>query len=225
MGRRPVDRRGKGSVEVFYVLPQVVVDSSDRKSQDWTSRLIMRKVIAAMNMTLDGFCDHTVMIADDEIHRHYNDLLRRGGTLVYGRVTYQLMESYWPAVIRNPTGNRPTDEFAVLIDNIPKLVFSRTLKSVAWRNARLAKGVIEEEIAALKQQGGKDILVGSPSLIVALMKLNLIDQYQFSVQPIVAGSGLALFKDIGDRRTLRLIKTKAFARSGAVTLYFEPVVE
>lgn len=178
-----------------------------------------------MNMTLDGFCDHTVMVADDEIHQHYNELLRSGGTLIYGRVTYQLMESYWPTIVGNPTGNKPTDEFAVLIDEIPKLVFSRTLKRVAWKNARLAEGGIKEEIAALKQQGGKDILVGSPSLIVALMKLNLIDEYQFSVQPIVAGSGLALFKGISDRRTLRLIKTKTFSGSGAVALYYEPTRE
>jgi dihydrofolate reductase len=182
----------------------------------------MRKVIAAMNMTLDGFCDHTVMIADDEIHQHYNELLRSGGTLIYGRVTYRLMESYWPTIVGNPTGNQPTDEFAMLINDIPKLVFSRTLKEVTWRNSILARRSVGEEVLALKQQTGRDILVGSPSLIVALMKLNLIDEYQFSIQPIVAGGGLALFKDIGDRRTLRLVKTKTFSGSGAVALYYEP---
>src|SRR5882672_8144348 len=88
----------------------------------------MRKLIAAMNMTLDGFCDHTAMIADDEIHQHYNELLSNAGTLIYGRITYQLMESYWPSVVKNPIGNKPTGEFAVLIDNISKIVFSRTLK-------------------------------------------------------------------------------------------------
>src|SRR6187431_590121 len=106
----------------------------------------MRKVIAAMNMTLDGFCDHTAMIADDEIHQHYNDLLRSADTLIYGRITYQLMESYWPTVVKDPTGNKPIDEFAVLIDNIPKIVYSRTLKKVSWKNTILKKEVIKEEI-------------------------------------------------------------------------------
>ena len=94
----------------------------------------MRKLIAAMNMTLDGFCDHTAMIADDDLHRHYDEILSNADTLLYGRITYQLMESYWPAVVKNPTGNKPIDEFAVLIDNISKIVFSRTLKNVAWKN-------------------------------------------------------------------------------------------
>ncbi|HET6722849.1 MAG TPA: dihydrofolate reductase family protein, partial [Chitinophagaceae bacterium] len=101
----------------------------------------MRKLIAAMNMTLDGFCDHTAMIADDEIHEHYNDLLRNAGTLIYGRITYQLMESYWPTVVKNPTGNQPTDDFAVLIDDVPKIVYSRTLKNVVWKNTTLKKDI------------------------------------------------------------------------------------
>ncbi len=185
----------------------------------------MRKLIAAINMTLDGFCDHTAMIADDEIHQHYNELLSNAGTLIYGRITYQLMESYWPSVVKNPTGNKPMDEFAVLIDNISKIVFSRTLKNVDWKNTELKKEVIKEEILALKQSrngGSKDILVGSPSLIVALTQLDLIDEYQIGVQPIVLGSGLALFKNINDKVNLKLLKTKIFS-CGAITLYYEPI--
>ena len=174
-----------------------------------------------MNMTLDGFCDHTSMTADDEIHQHYNELLSNTDTLIYGRITYQLMESYWPSVVKSPTGNKPTDEFAVLIDNISKIVFSRTLKNVDWKNTTLKKEVIKEEILELKQQAGKNILVGSPSLIVALMKLNLIDEYQLSVHPIIAGNGLPLFKNISDRIILKLLKTKTFG-CGAVTFYYEP---
>ena len=181
----------------------------------------MRKLIAAINMTLDGFCDHTAMIADDELHQHYNELLRNAGTLIYGRITYQLMESYWPSVVKNPTGNKPTDEFAVLIDNIPKLVFSRTLKTVVWKNARLATRGIKDEILELKQQDGKDIFVGSPGLIVASMQLDLIDEYQLCVHPVIAGKGLPLFKNINERKTLKLIKTKTL-RSGQITLYYQP---
>ena len=180
----------------------------------------MRKVIAAMNMTLDGFCDHTAMIADEEIHEHYNDLLRNAGTLIYGRITYQLMESYWPTVVKNPTGNKPMDDFAVLIDDLPKIVYSRTLKNVVWKNSTLKKEIIKEEIIALKYQTGKNIVVGSPSLIVTLSQLNLIDEYQLGVQPTILGSGLTLFKNITDRIDLKLLKTKTFG-CGAVMLYYE----
>ena len=182
----------------------------------------MRKLIAAINMTLDGFCDHTATIADDELHQHYNELLSDADTLLYGRITYQLMESYWPAVVKNPTGNKPIDEFAVLIDNIYKIVFSNTLKNVGWKNVKLAKGGIKEEVLELKQQTGKSILAGSPSLIVTLMQLDLIDEYQLCVQPIILGNGLRLFKNINERINLKLIKTKIFG-SGSITLYYEPV--
>lgn len=181
----------------------------------------MRKVIAAMNMTLDGFCDHTAMTADDELHQHYNELLSNADTLIYGRTTYQLMESYWPTVVKNPTGNKPTDEFAVLIDNISKIVFSHTLKNVEWKNSKVAKKDIKEEVLELKQQPGKDILVGSPSLIVATMNLNLVDECQFLVQPTIVGKGLRLFKNINDRIDLKLVSTKTFS-SGSITLYYEP---
>ena len=180
----------------------------------------MRKLIAGMNMTLDGFCDHTAMIADDEIHEHYSDMLRNAGTLIYGRITYQLMESYWPTVVKNPTGNKPTDDFAVLIDDIPKIVYSRTLKNVVWKNSILKKEINKEEILELKQQTGKNIFVGSPGLIVALAKLDLIDEFQLGVQPTVLGSGLTLFKNIKDRIDLKLLKTKTFG-CGAVFLFYE----
>jgi dihydrofolate reductase len=181
----------------------------------------MRKLIAAINMTLDGFCDHTAMIADDEIHQHYNELLSNADTLLYGRITYQLMERYWPTVVINPTGHKPIDEFAVLMDNISKIVFSHTLKNVDWKTAKLAKGGIKEEVLELKQQAGKNILAGSPSLIVTLTQLDLIDEYQLCVQPIILGNGLRLFKNINDRINLKLIKTKILG-SGSITLYYEP---
>ena len=181
----------------------------------------MKKLIAAINMTLDGFCDHTAGIADEEIHQHYNDLLRSADTLIYGRKTYQLMESHWPAIVKKPTGIKETDEFAILIDNISKIVFSRTLQDVTWKNTKLKKEIIKDEIRELKKQPGKNIIVGSPSLIVALMQLNLIDEYQLNVQPIVLGNGLPLFKNIKDTINLRLIKTKIF-KCGSIALYYEP---
>lgn len=192
----------------------------------------MRKLIAAINMTLDGFCDHTAMIADEELHQYYTALLNNAGAIIYGRITYQLMESFWPTIVKNPTGNKPMDEFAVAIQNIPKIVFSRTLKNVdpiavRWENTTLAKRGVKEEVSELKQSrngGSKDILVGSPSLIVALMKLNLIDEYQLCVHPVIAGNGLPLFKNINDRAVLKLVKTKTFG-SGAILLYYQPTKE
>ena len=192
----------------------------------------MRKLTAAINMTLDGFCDHTAMIADDELHQHYNELLTDAGTLLYGRITYQLMESYWPTVVKNPTGNKPIDEFAVLIGNIPKIVFSRTLKhvdstSIGWENAKLATKDLKEEVLELKQSGddgSKAILAGSPGLIAALTNLNLIDEYQLCVQPTILGKGLPLFRNINERVNLKLVKTKLFA-SGSIVLYYQRIQE
>src|SRR6478609_3094068 len=109
----------------------------------------MRKIIAAINMTLDGICDHTAMIADEELHQHYADLLSNADTVLYGRITYQLMQ-YWQTVVKNPTGYKAIDEFAVIIDKIPKIVFSHTLKNVEWESAKLASRNIEEEVFELK---------------------------------------------------------------------------
>ena len=184
----------------------------------------MRKLIAGINMTLDGFCDHTSVNADDEIHQHYTDLLKNAGTMIWGRITYQLMESYWPLVAKKPTGNKQTDDFAVAAQNIQKIVFSHTLKSVEWENATLATRSVKEEVVALKQQEGKDILVGSPSLILAALKLNLIDELQLCVHPIIIGSGLPLFKSITDKVALKLLKTKTFG-SGAVAFYYQPITD
>ena len=184
----------------------------------------MRKIIAAINMTLDGFCDHTAMIADEELHQHYTELLSNSGTLLYGRKTFQLMESYWPSVVKNPTGNKAMDAFAIIIDKIPKIVFSHTLKTIEWKSAKLATRNLEEEILELKQSrndGNKDVLVGSPGLIITSMNLNLIDELQLCVHPVIVGKGIPLFKNINDRTILKLIKTKTF-NSGQITLYYEP---
>ena len=183
----------------------------------------MRKLIAAINMTLDGFCDHTAGIPDEEIHQHYTELLNDGDAILYGRITYQLME-YWQPLVKNPSGEKTMDDFAMAIDKIPKIVFSHTLKNVEWESAKLTNRAIEEEVLELRQQPGRDILVGSRSLIIQLMKLNLIDEYQLCVHPVVVGSGLPLFENINDRTILKLIKTKTFS-GGAVTLYYEPTNE
>jgi dihydrofolate reductase len=183
----------------------------------------MRRLIAAINMTLDGFCDHTAIIPDEEIHQHYADLLSNADTILYGRITYQLME-YWRTLAKNPSGEKSMDDFALVMDSIPKIVFSHTLRNVEWHSAKLANQPIEKVVSELKQQSGNSVLVGSRSVIIQLMKLNLIDELQLCVHPVIAGNGLRLFEKMHERTTLKLSTTKTFG-GGAVIFYYEPTNE
>ncbi len=182
----------------------------------------MKKLIAAINMTLDGFCDHTAGIPDEEIHQHYAELLDKSALVFYGRITYQLMQ-FWQTLLKNPSGEKSMDDFAIAIDKIPKIVFSHTLKDTEWDTAQLSDKSLEEKVLELKQSHeGGDILVGCRSLIIQLMNLNLIDEFQLCIYPVIVGSGLPLFENIQDRTLLKLVKTKIFS-SGAVLHYYEPV--
>jgi dihydrofolate reductase len=180
----------------------------------------MRKVVAAINMTLDGICDHTVGIPDEDLHNHYAELLDNAGILLYGRKTYQLMQ-YWQTLLKNPSGQKSMDDFALAIDKIPKIVFSQNMKNTEWNSAKLATKEIEKEVLELIQQSGKDILVGSRSLIIQLINLDLIDEFQICIYPMIEGKGLQLFDNIKDRTIFKLLKTKIFG-SGAIVLYYEP---
>lgn len=182
----------------------------------------MRKLIAVMNMTIDGFCDHTAGIPDEEIHNHYADLLSSGDAVLYGRITYQLMQ-YWQDLVKNPSGEKSMDDFAAAMDKIPKIVFSRTLQNLDWESAKLATRSLQEEVSELKQQPGRDIFVGSPSLIVTSMNLNLVDELQLCIHPVIAREGLPLFKDINDKHVLTLQYSKTFG-CGAVILYYKPAL-
>jgi len=181
----------------------------------------MRKLIASINMTLDGYCNHEVGIVDEELHQLVNELFKEVDILLFGRVTYQLMESSWPQIVANPTGMKAFDEFAVLIDTLPKIVFSRTLKLVKWKNTTLSHSDMQEVVLKLKQQEGKSMLVGGPSVIVSLLQNGLIDEFRLWVHPIVLGKGLPLFKNITERINLKLLKTKTLG-SGVIVLYYEP---
>ena len=182
----------------------------------------MRKVIAAINMTLDGVFDHTAGIPDTEIHHHYTNLLNEGDVILYGRTTYQLME-FWRTILEKPSEEPSMNDFAKAIDNIPKIVFSHTLNTVDWESATLAKRALKDEVLELKQQPGKNIFIGSRSLIIQLTKLHLIDEYQLCIYPVIAGKGVPLFEDINDRILLKLIKSKNFS-GGATILYYQPKI-
>jgi dihydrofolate reductase len=181
----------------------------------------MRKVVAAINQTIDGFCDHTAGIADEELHRHYAELINEGGMILYGRKTFQLMK-FWQELIVNPSENKTMNDFAVAIDKIPKIVFSHTLKDTEWDSAKLADKPLETVAGELKQQDGSDLLIGSRSLIIQLANLNLIDEYQLCIHPVVIGKGLPLFDKINDRTVFKLLKTKTF-ESGTIILYYSRI--
>lgn len=174
-------------------------------------------------MTVDGFCDHTAVNPDEQIHNHYTELLNNAGTILYGRITYQLME-FWKPFVEKPSGIKSMDDFAISIDKIQKIVFSNTLKSVNWKTATLSKQTLKETVFSLRHQSGKDIFVGSPSLIVQLTNLNLINEYQLCVHPVITGSGLPLFKNTTNKTALKLVKTKTF-NSGAIILYYKPIIK
>ncbi|MFZ1424529.1 MAG: dihydrofolate reductase family protein [Saprospiraceae bacterium] len=180
----------------------------------------MRKVIAATNITIDGVYDHTEGLSDVEIHEHYADLLDSADIILYGRRTYQLMQ-YWQTLLKNPSGEKTADDFAASIDRVTKIIFSNTLKNTDWNSAKLATKPLEELVRELKQQSGKDIFIGSRSLIMQLMNLNLIDEYQLCIQPVVAGKGSQLFDNVKERTILKRTKTKTFT-NGAIILYYEP---
>ncbi|HEY0895162.1 MAG TPA: dihydrofolate reductase family protein [Sphingobacteriaceae bacterium] len=180
----------------------------------------MRKIIAAINTTLDGFCDHTLVSPDEEVHRHYQKLLESAGVILYGRITYELMK-FWQPLAQNPSGEKVMDDFAAVIDRIPKIVFSNTLKDTGWESAELSGKPLRESVEELRAQPGKDVCIGCRSLMVQLTNLRLIDEYQICIHPVVAGKGLPLFDKLNERTELKLLKSKPFS-SGAVIHYYQP---
>jgi dihydrofolate reductase len=180
----------------------------------------MRNVIYAINVTLDGCCDHTKMVGDEEIHEYFTHLMRDVDLLVFGRKTYQLMVPYWPDVAKNHSGAKATDEFADTFDSINKVVFSRSLDS-AEGNTRIVRMGLQDEMLKLKQERGKNILVGGVSVPAQLTELGLVDEYRFVVNPIIAGEGTRLLEGIRQQNKLKLklVESKLF-KSGCVALHY-----
>ncbi|HWI60471.1 MAG TPA: dihydrofolate reductase family protein [Symbiobacteriaceae bacterium] len=176
----------------------------------------MGRVILEMNVTLDGCCDHTHVIPDEELHTYATNMLDQVDGALFGRVTYQLMESAWPAVASSGTGPQHMVDFARLLDRKPKYVVSRTLQHVSWHNSFLLKG--PENVAELKAKGNT-LLVTGGRLGAALANLGLVDEFHLLVQPIVAGRGPRLLDGIGARLNLKLVETRTFG-SGVVLLRY-----
>jgi dihydrofolate reductase len=181
----------------------------------------MRKLVFGINTTLDGCVDHTKQVADDETHEYFTDLLREADLLVYGRKTYQLMVPFWPEVAKNQSMSQASNEFAQAFDSLNKIVFSRSLDSAEDKNTRIVRSNLHDEILKLKQEQGKNILVGGVDIPSQLIELGLVDEYLFVVGPIVAGEGRRLLEGVSlsEKLQLKLVDTKIF-ESGCVALRY-----
>jgi|SRR5689334_22848440 len=181
----------------------------------------MRNLIFAINITLDGCCDHTKGFVDEETMDYFTQLTREAGLQLFGRKTYQLMVPYWPEVLKNPSATRADTEFARAFDSIDKIVFSRSLAGVEDRNTRIVRANPGDEILKLKREPGKPILVGGVDLPSQLIQLGLVDEFRFVVGPIVAGAGRRLLEDVSlpEKLQLKLVDSRIFA-SGCVALRY-----
>ena len=175
----------------------------------------------SINVTLDGCVDHQVGIADDESHAFFTHLMDENGAMLYGRVTYELMESYWPAVARGDEEAPPAmREWAVNLEAKPKYVVSSTRRDFPWNNSHHITGDLRTGVRALKDATPGGVLLGSGKLAIELDRLDLIDEYMFLVHPRIAGHGPTLYEGgLTSTRRLELISAKPF-RSGAVAMHY-----
>lgn len=183
----------------------------------------MQPLRYAINVTLDGCCDHQAGSADEELHRYWAEKLAQADALLFGRVTYGMMEAAWrlPATGVRPEGMADWMEpFARTIDAAKKYVVSRTLGRVDW-NAELVRGDLGQAVQQLKQASGRGLFVGGVTLPLALAELGLIDEYEFVVQPRLAGHGPTLFAGLSKYIDLQLVSRREFG-SGAVAMRYEP---
>ena len=181
----------------------------------------MRKLLFFMLISLDGFYEgpeHSIdwHNVDEEFNEFANGQLDSAGMLLFGRVTYEMMAAYWP----NQAAIRDDPVIAAAMNRMPKIVFSRTLSSVAWQNTRLIKDNMVDEVVKLKTQPGKDLIIlGSSDLAVDLIQYGLIDEFRIMVNPVALGNGKSLFKGLQGRLNLELFDTRVF-KSGNVLLYY-----
>ncbi len=180
----------------------------------------MRKLIIWMNISLDGYADYRLGIADDELHDFASDFLDNIDILLFGRVTYQLMESYWPIAPKDPNATKSMINFANKINIMSKIVFSKTLELAKWNNSKIVNENIVEEVIKLKNEPGKYLSLGGISICQELMKTGLVDEYMILIHPVIWGKGKRLFNNSIENLKLKLISTKTF-RSGVVVLHYK----
>jgi len=183
----------------------------------------MRKIIYSINLSADGCCDHSKFNPDEQTLEFFTDLLRQGDTFLYGRKTYELMVPYWPDIAKNPTGQTKDDiEFAQTFVSVKQIVvFSRTLEKVEDEKTRIVRTNLKDEIIKLKQEPGKDILLGGVDLPSQLMELDLIDEYLFVIHPVIVGEGRRLSEGVNlqEKLRLKLVDSKIFKGGGIALRY------
>ena len=180
----------------------------------------MRPLRYSINVTLDGCCDHSAITPDEDLHRHAVENLERADALLFGRVTYEMMEAAWRPPAQEAARPEWMEPFARTIDAAKKYVVSSTLDRVDW-NAELVRGDLGTAVQQLKRESGKGLLVGGVKPPLALAELGLIDEYEFVVQPRLAGHGPTLFAGLSKRIDLKLVSRLEFG-SGAVAMRYEP---
>lgn len=180
----------------------------------------MRPLRYSINVTLDGCCDHRAGIPTAEMHHHAAELLSQADALLFGRVTYEMMRDAWRLPTQPSVRPEWTQPFAKVIDAAPKYVVSSTLEQVDW-NAELVRGDLATAVQRLKDLPGKGLYVGGVMLPMALAELGLIDEYEFVVQPRIAGHGPSLFAGLSAYVDLELVDTRVFS-SGAVAMRYRP---
>jgi dihydrofolate reductase len=185
----------------------------------WDSIGAMGLLTFALNVTLDGCCDHREGIADDELHDYFTQLMDAAGAMLWGRVTYEMMESAWPAVARDENAPRAMREWARKLEAKPKYVVSASRRDFPWNNTFRLEGDLREAVTRLKAKTPKGVLVGSPTLSAALERLGLIDEYRLVVHPVVAGHGPTLFQGLEPSRRLELVSTKRL-KAGQMALHY-----
>lgn len=185
----------------------------------------MRKLVLFMHVSLDGFAaDGNNGLGwisyDSELQQYADGIVATVGSPVYGRVTYEMMAGYWPEVLTNPDESERNRAHAEWVDKATKIVFSRTMKEAEWNNTIVIKENIAEEVNKLKQQPGKDLVIfGSPGLAHSLMELDLIDEYQLTLNPVLLGSGIPVYQNIKNKTGLKLLKATPL-KNGVVGLHY-----
>ena len=181
----------------------------------------MRKLVFAINITIDGCCDHTKLGGNEEVHEYHTNLLRDVDLLVFGRKTYQLMVPFWPDVAKNHSGQtKAMNEFAQAFDSVNNIVvFSQSLERAEGKKTRIVRTNLQDEIIKLKKEDGKNILTGGVHIPSQLIELGLVDEYHVVIQPIVVGEGTRLLEGVSLQEKLNLVESKIFP-SGCVALRY-----
>ena len=193
-----------------------------------TKNKYMRKIVLFLHQSLDGYCATPEgglewIPYNEDLQKYADRIVQTVGSPLYGRVTYELMKSYWPAVLHDATATKREHEHAAWIENVEKIVFSTSSIPQDWNNTRVISKNIQEEVQRLKEGNGKDLVIfGSPTLARSLMDMNLIDEFQFTVSPVILGEGLSFIREIDKRANLELIGSEQI-KGGVVGLHYKIV--